>query len=255
MIRWKLLLSNFLLVILVIILSIYFINIVSAPYNYSKLEKNYDNKKTKDILNVPKLGKKQKPNLVTFKDVVDRDLFRPDRKEFKVDKPEETEESNEEQPNFIVRGITIFGNSFKAAIVEKLPSKQGPTKPAKASASPSEGSPASIAPKVYKLGDAIDTTWIVKNIYQHKVEFCHGSNCFTVSLYKTYEDANYIPPKQASEPPDRSATFRPGNQGSQGAIGTQGASSMTNQPATSQPPEFTAEDFKRLIQQGGKRKP
>lgn len=59
MIRWKLLLINFLFLVLVIILSIYFINIMSSPYDYKKLSSNLEDIKKKDTIEVPKIGKKK----------------------------------------------------------------------------------------------------------------------------------------------------------------------------------------------------
>lgn len=174
-------------------------------------------------------------------------MFRPDRKEFKEEKPEDKGDEDIVQPNFIVRGITIFGDKYKASIIEKQPPKQSSAKPARST--PQTGSQASIPPKIYKEGDSIDSDWIIKKIYNRRVEFCHGGNCFFVSLYKTYEDENYIPPKsQPATPGPAKAASNPSPPGAPPRQPGQ-------QPASSQPPEFTAEEFKKLIQQGGRSKP
>jgi len=236
MIRWKLLIINAILLILSGYLCTYLIKLIRTPYDYDKLSVGINIPAKEKIIGVPKISKKYKPNLIYFKEIVQKDLFRPDRKEYIEEKKEEgnPEDSEFEQPNFIVRGITIFKDSYKAAIVEKLPPRERRTKAIRGKHSSSNTT--RIPPKIYKEGDEIDDSgWIVKSIYRRRVEFCRGGHCFFVTLYKTYEDENYIPPK---------VPFARGK--------TSGKSTSSPQKKST---NFTAEEFKRLIQQGGRKKP
>jgi hypothetical protein len=239
MIRWKLLFINLFLLISVFCLGVYLFHLIKTPYDFEKLSKNLDVESKKSVSEVPKIEKKFKPNTAFFKEIVEKDLFRPDRKEFVEEKKEEDkpEEENVEEPNFIVRGIIIFGKSHKSAIVEKKPSKNNSSGPARGRSQLAADKNATILPKIYKEGDEIEAGWIVKTIYPKRIEFCHGGNCFFVELYKTYEDADYVPPKLPSDLTNRNTEASPGF------------------PNTGQSPDFSAEEFKRLIQRGGRKKP
>ena len=239
MIRWKLLIANIILLIASGYLCFFLIDLIKTPYNFDKIKIDRENQTNPKIVNVPQLSGKNKPNLVFFKDIVEKELFRPDRKELVEEKESEknVEDEEIEQPNFIVLGITVFGESYKAAIIEKRPGKKNQTKPHSRRSKPLTQDNTRIPPKIYKEGDEIDSSWIVKNIYSRRVEFCHGERCFFESLYKTYEDKDYIPPRT----PDRSTT----------------TSRKVSPRSKSQQKsaDFTAEEFKRLIQQGGGKKP
>jgi hypothetical protein len=269
MIRWKLLLINSFLLLTTVFLSFSLIKLVNTPYDYDKLAMNTDKAGKENQADIPKIDKKSNPNLSFFGEIVDKDLFRPDRKEFVEKKGDEKKEEDVdvEQPNFLVRGITIFGeseNSYRAAIIEKKPSKNTPTRPIRGSnPTAAAGDNASLPPKIYKEGDEIGTGWVVKKIYDRRVEFCHGDNCIYVSLYKTYEDSDYVPPKQPLGPgetpgpgsiPGASRGVNP-TPNPEATPGTNPEASPENPPRTPQAPDFSAEEFKRLIQQGGKQKP
>jgi len=237
MIRWNLLIINLLLLITAIFLGFYLFELINSTYDFESLAQNLNTATKKSISEVPKIEKKYKPNTVFFKDIIEKELFRPDRKEFIVEKKEEEKQEDDDmdEPNFIVRGIIIFNESSKSAIVEKLPSKNKPTRPTRGQRAKPDNN-AKIPPKIYKEKDEIDSGWILKTIYPRRVEFCHGGNCFFVELYKTYEDANYQPPKFPTNTARKTRSSKPRTERTKST-------------------EFSAEEFKRLIQRGGRKKP
>ena len=134
--------------------------------------------------------------------MVDRDLFRPDRKRYIPPEPKPkpkplSEAEKKIKPNFCVVGIMILSETNKYAIVGEKPAKKiVPKKPAKrkrrSRRRPRKTKKAKTPPpenllkaKSYRWGEEIKDGWFISEIKPTIVVFSNGTDTFEVSVDKS----------------------------------------------------------------------
>ncbi len=134
--------------------------------------------------------------------MVDRDLFRPDRKRYFPPEPSPTETpgdeaSNKGRPNLDVIGIMILSDRVKYAIIAEKPVKKAvPKRPKKLSRrrsrrrtkrtpTPAPTPSDLLKARSYREGEEVKDGWYVAEIRHTLVVFSNGEETFEVAVLKS----------------------------------------------------------------------
>lgn len=115
MLRRYVILINFLLIVAGLFFAVRVYNIWKADVYQDLASFTEDNQ---PIFSVPKLSASPKPSKNTFQVIIDKDLFRPERTEWKAQTKGEEGPVSESAPQLVVYGIVI-AEDFKYAWVEE----------------------------------------------------------------------------------------------------------------------------------------
>ncbi len=132
--------------------------------------------------------------------MVDRDLFRPDRKRYIPPNPSPTpskdEATDKKKPNFQVIGIMILSERVKYAIIAEKPVKKAKLKRPRRRSRPSRRRPRRtptptptpsdlLKPGSYREGEEVRNGWYVAEIRHTLVVFSNGEESFEVAVLKS----------------------------------------------------------------------
>jgi len=138
-----------------------------------------------------------------YEQMVEEDLFRPDRKRYIPPQPSPTPEKDSvkdnQKPNFEVLGIMLLSDEVKYAIVAEIPAKKiKKPKPRKKylryrrrrrssrSKPTPTPTPSDLLPaKSYRVGEEIKNGWYISEIRPTVVVFSNGKESFEVKIKKS----------------------------------------------------------------------